>query len=106
MFGIPEAELLQVTPVVVDGVMYVTAENEAYALDAATGRVIWNFRRPRTQGLVGDAASGINRGVALLKDRVFLVTDHAHLLALDRATGAVLWDTEMADYRQNYGATG
>jgi alcohol dehydrogenase (cytochrome c) len=106
IFGIPGAGRLQVTPVVVDGVMYITAVNEAYALDAATGRVIWNFRRPRTQGLVGDAASGINRGVALLKDRVFLVTDHAHLLALDRATGTVLWDTEMADYRQNYGATG
>lgn len=105
MFGIAGAGRLQVTPVVVDGVMYITAVNEAYALDAATGRPIWNFRRPRTQGLVGDAAGGINRGVALLNDRVFLVTDHAHLLALDRATGAVLWDTEMADYRQNYGAT-
>lgn len=105
MFGIPGAGRLQVTPVVVDGVMYITAVNEAYALDAATGRPIWNFRRPRTQGLVGDAAGGINRGVAVLNDRVFLVTDHAHLLALDRATGTVLWDTEMADYRQNYGAT-
>ncbi|MBL8178539.1 MAG: PQQ-dependent dehydrogenase, methanol/ethanol family [Bryobacterales bacterium] len=105
IFGIPGAGRLQVTPIVVDGVMYITAVNEARALDAATGREIWSFRRPRTQGLVGDAAGGINRGVALLNDRVFLVTDHAHLLALDRATGALLWDTEMADYRQNYGAT-
>lgn len=37
---------------------------------------------------------------------VFMATDHAHLIALDRATGAVLWDSEMADWRLNYGATG
>src|SRR5262249_51651994 len=47
---------LQVTPVVVDGVMYVTAPNEAFALDARSGREIWRFSRPRTQGLAGDAA--------------------------------------------------
>jgi alcohol dehydrogenase (cytochrome c) len=97
---------LQVTPVVVDGLMYVTAVNEAWALDARTGRQVWHYGRPRTQGLVGDPASGINRGVAVLGDRVFLQTDHAHLIALHRLTGQLLWDVEMADYRQHYGATG
>ncbi len=58
---------LEVTPVVVDGVMYVTAVNEAYALDARNGREIWHYSRPRSQGLAGDAASGINRGVAVLR---------------------------------------
>src|SRR5262249_60852741 len=48
---------------------------------------------------------GMNRGVAVAGDRVFMVTDHAHILALDRATGALVWETEMADFRQNYGAT-
>src|SRR5207244_5112226 len=97
---------LEVTPVVVDGVMYVTTVNEAYALDARSGREIWHYSRPRTQGLAGDAASGINRGVAVLGDRVFMVTDNAHLIALHRDTGQLLWDVEMADSRQNYGATG
>lgn len=97
---------LETTPVVVDGVMYVTAVNEVYALDARSGREIWHYSRPRTPGLAGDAAGGINRGVALLGDRVFMVTDHAHLIALHRLTGQLLWDVEMADYRQNYGATG
>ncbi len=99
---------LQMTPLVVSGVMYITAVNEAQALDARTGRQIWKFSRPQTPGLVptGDPASGINRGVAILGDRVFLQTDHAHLLALDRATGTLVWDVEMADYRQHYGATG
>jgi alcohol dehydrogenase (cytochrome c) len=96
---------LQVTPLVVGGVMYVTAVNEARALDARSGREIWRYSRPRTQGLAGDAAGGINRGVAVLGDRVFLVTDHAHLIALHRLTGQLLWDVEMADFRQNYGAT-
>ena len=96
------------TPLVIDGVMYVTAVNQAIALDAKTGRQIWKFSRPQTPGLVptGDPASGINRGVAVLGNRVFLQTDHAHLLALDRATGELVWDVEMADYRQHYGATG
>ncbi len=97
---------LQVTPVVAGGLMFVSAVNEAWALDARTGREVWHFSRPRTPGLVGDAASGINRGVAVLGDRVFLQTDHAHLLALHRLTGQLLWDVEIADYRQHYGATG
>ena len=58
------------------------------------------------QGLAGDAASGINRGVAVLGDRVFMVTDNAHLFALHRFTGQLIWDVEMADSRQNYGSTG
>ena len=96
---------LQVTPVVVGGVMYVTAPNEAVALDARTGRQLWRYTRPRTKGVIGDAGSGINRGVATLGDRVFMVTDHAHLIALDRLTGKLLWDSEMADFREHYGST-
>ena len=105
IYPIRAAERLEVTPVVVDGVMYVTSVNQAYALDARTGREIWSWRRPRTPGVIGDAAGGINRGVAVWRDRVFLVTDHAHLIALNRFTGAFLWDVEMADYREHYGAT-
>jgi PQQ-dependent dehydrogenase (methanol/ethanol family) len=96
---------LQVTPVVVDGLMYVTAVNAVWALDARTGAEVWRYSRPRTQGLVGDSAGGINRGVAILGDRVFLQTDHAHLIALHRITGSLLWDVEMADHRQHYGGT-
>ena len=99
---------LQMTPLVVGGVMYVAAVNEVRALDARTGTQIWQFIRPQTPGLVptGDPAAGINRAIAVLGDRIFLQTDHAHLLALNRRNGEVVWDVEMADYRQNYGATG
>jgi PQQ-dependent dehydrogenase (methanol/ethanol family) len=106
MFPIPgSTRALENTPVFVDGVMYVTAANEAYALDARSGREIWRYSRPRTPGLAGDAASGINRGVAVLGDRVFMVSDNAHLFALHRYTGALIWDVEMADSKQNYGST-
>jgi alcohol dehydrogenase (cytochrome c) len=97
---------LQVTPVVVGGVMYVTSANECYALDAGSGREIWRYQRPRTKGLIGNAAGGANRGVGVAGDRLFMVTDHAHIIALNRHTGALLWETEMADWRQNYNATG
>jgi PQQ-dependent dehydrogenase (methanol/ethanol family) len=98
---------LEDTPQVIDGIMYVTGSNECFALDARTGRQIWHYARPRTKDLVptGDAVSGINRGVALLGDRVFMITDNAHLIALHRYTGQLVWDTEMADSHQNYGAT-
>jgi len=106
IFSLGNTARLQVTPVVVDGVMYVTAANECYALDAGTGREVWHYRRPRTKDLIGNAAGGINRGVGIAGDRAFMVTDHAHLIALDRFTGRLLWDTEMADWRRNYNATG
>jgi len=106
IFSLPNTSRLQVTPVVVNGVMYVTSANECYALDAGAGREIWHYQRPRTKGLVGNAAGGVNRGVAVAGDRVFMVTDHAHLIALNRFTGALMWETEMADWHQNYNATG
>lgn len=95
----------QTTPIVVDGVMYVTSANECWALDAGSGAQIWRHTQPRTEALIGNAAGGINRGVAISGDRLFMVTDHAHLLALNRFTGEVLWDQTMADWRQNYNAT-
>jgi alcohol dehydrogenase (cytochrome c) len=102
MFTIPDAGHLQVTPVVVGGIMYVTAPNECFALDAGSGRKIWHYKRPRTKGLSG---GGANRGVAVAGRRVFMETDHAHIIALDRFTGELLWDTELADWRQNYSAS-
>jgi len=105
IFPVEGRRALEATPIVVDGVMYVTSVNAVYALDARSGRKIWEYTRPRSNGLVGDAAGGINRGVAVLGSRVFVVTDNAHLLALHAVTGGLLWDTRMADSRQHYGAT-
>jgi alcohol dehydrogenase (cytochrome c) len=105
IFPIANTKRLEGTPVVVDGVMYVTTANEVFALDAARGRPIWHYSRPLTKGVIGDAAGDINRGVAVLGDKVFIVTDDARMLALNRQNGGLLWETEMADYRQHYGGT-
>jgi alcohol dehydrogenase (cytochrome c) len=102
VFSIPDAGQLQVTPVVVDGIMYVTAPNECFALDAGTGRQIWRYKRPRTPGVAG---GGANRGVGVAGDRVFMATDHAHIIALNRFTGELLWDTPLEDWRKNYAAS-
>jgi alcohol dehydrogenase (cytochrome c) len=102
IFPLPEAGVLQVTPVVVDGIMYVTESNECFALDAGSGRPIWHFKQPRTKNITG---GGANRGVAIAGDRVFMLTDHAHLLALHRFTGERLFDVPLADYRLNYSAS-
>ncbi len=96
---------LEVTPIVVDGVMYITGPNQAHALDAATGRRIWTYSRPRTPGLIGDASLGTNRGLAILDDKVFMVTDNAHLIALNRITGALVWDAYMPEEPMHYGST-
>jgi putative heme-binding domain-containing protein len=96
---------LEVTPLVADGVMYLTGPHQAIALDALTGRSIWRYSRPRTPGLVGDAALGTNRGAAILGDKIFMVTDNAHLIALNRTTGALVWETVMPDEPQHYGST-
>jgi alcohol dehydrogenase (cytochrome c) len=105
-FPVPSSRNLKGTPVVVNGVMYVTAPNEVYALDARTGREMWHYSRPRTRGVIGDAGAGVNRGVALRGDRLYFVTDDAKLVSLHRANGQLLWETKMADYREHYGATG
>jgi alcohol dehydrogenase (cytochrome c) len=103
MFAVAGAGQLQATPVVVDGIMYVAAPNECFALDAGTGREVWHYRRPRTAGLSTGGHS--NRGVAVAGDRVFMQTDNAHTIALNRFTGELLWDAELDDWRKNYSAS-
>lgn len=99
------SESLEVTPVVVGGVMYITSANDAFALDARTGRVLWSHTRPLTPGLIDDAAAHHNRGVAVWHTRLFMETDNAHLLCLDARSGHLNWDVAYADTRKNYGAT-
>ena len=98
---------LETTSIVIDGIMYVTGNNQVYALDARTGREIWRYERPKSvsSGISSDAAIGVNRGVAVLGDRVFYGTDDAHLLALNAVTGALLWDVATPMEPGRYGST-
>src|SRR5437899_185254 len=99
------SERLEATPVVIRGIMYVTAANDVYALDARTGRALWHYQRPVSSGLLDDAAAHKNRGVAVWKDFVYTETDDAHLLCLDARSGSLRWDVAYADKTKHYGAT-
>jgi alcohol dehydrogenase (cytochrome c) len=105
MFNIPNGGLLQGTPVVMDGIMYVTVANECYALDAGTGRRLWHFKRTTTKGPTDATGGATNRGAAVAGDRVFMDTDEAHIIALNRFTGELLWETVIADWHDNYFTT-
>jgi alcohol dehydrogenase (cytochrome c) len=106
VFHVRDVSDMEVTPVVSGGVMFVTAANDAYALDARTGRTIWHYSRPITEGLIDDASSHHNRGVGLWHSRLFMETDNAHLLCLDARSGHLLWDVAYAPKgNKNYGAT-
>ena len=90
------AKRLEPSPIVHDGIMYVTNTNEVHALDARTGRKLWGY-------FADDAdRQRANRGVAILGDRIYLITSDAHLVALHRVTGALLWDREFASSKEGY----
>lgn len=85
----------QATPIVADGVMYVSLPfSHVVALDAANGRELWRYEhRRRVEKLCCGPA---NRGVAVSNGRVFVGTVDARLVALDARTGKPLWDVEVA----------
>ena len=95
----------QSTPIVVDGVMYLTQRpNDIVALDARTGRVYWIYRHPTSPDHLACCGAN-NRGVAVLGDKVFMATLDAHVVAIDATTGAELWRVEVADMRLAYAFT-
>ncbi len=95
----------ETTPLVVDGVMYVTeSPSNVIALDTRTGRPMWSFFRAVPKD-IRICCGQVNRGVALLDDLVFVGTVDAHLIALDRKTGAVRWDVTVADYKTGHAIT-
>jgi len=105
VFHASSSSNLEVTPVVVDGIMFITAANDAFALDAQTGRTLWHYSRPVTEGLIDDASQHHNRGVGIWRSRIYMETDNAHLLCLDARSGHLLWDVAYTDGSPNYGAT-
>ena len=95
----------QTTPLVLDGVLYVTGfNNNAWAIDARSGRTIWRYRRELPEDL-RLCCGAVNRGFAVLGDRLFMTTLDAHLIALDMKTGLPLFDVALEDYKRGYSAT-
>jgi alcohol dehydrogenase (cytochrome c) len=104
-YQMPTTHRIETTPLVVDGVMYISEPpSNVIALDPATGRQFWRYKRS-LPSKVNVCCDQVNRGVAMLGDRIFVGTVDAHLVALQAKTGAVLWDVEVADYRTGHSIT-
>ncbi len=98
-------EVLATTPIIANGVMYVTtAFNHVYALDAKTGEEYWHYRHAMSP-ITTSCCGPINRGAAVYGDKVYMATVDAKLVALDAKTGSVVWQTEIADPSRGYAET-
>jgi alcohol dehydrogenase (cytochrome c) len=95
----------QSTPLVVDGVMYVTQRpNDVLAVDAKTGRVFWLYRHvPSPDARV--CCGSNNRGVAILGDALFMGTLDGRLVAIDTKTGKANWNVPVGDPKLGYSLT-
>jgi acido-empty-quinoprotein group A len=88
------------TPVVVNGILYYTAPDQVWALDARTGRQLWQYKWASKGGIhIG------NRGVGVYENWVFFETPDNHLVSLDASTGKLRWSVEIADLAQEYFST-
>ncbi|MDA1312780.1 MAG: PQQ-dependent dehydrogenase, methanol/ethanol family [Acidobacteria bacterium] len=97
---------VETTPIVADGLMFVTGpKNDAAALDARTGRTIWQYRRPVPDDVRSFCTVMTNRGFAMLGDRLYMATLDTRLVALDAKTGNVVWDVAVDDYKKGYSIT-
>ena len=95
----------QTTPLVVDGIMYLTQRpNDVVALDAKTGRVFWIYRHTLTPNQVVCCGAN-NRGLAILGDTLFMGTLDAHLVAIDTKSGRPIWTTKVAESKAGYSLT-
>jgi alcohol dehydrogenase (cytochrome c) len=98
-------ESLETTPIIVNGVMYVTTSfDHVYALNAKTGEEYWHYKH--AMGPVTTYCCGPNnRGVAVYDDKVYLATLDSQLVALDAKTGSIVWQTQIADPTLGYSET-
>lgn len=93
--------LMKATPLLVDGVLYFSAPDHAWAVDARNGREIWHYYWKTSGGeYIG------NRGVAIYKGWLFFGTPDGHLVSLDAATGKERWHKQIGEVRQNYYSSG
>ena len=106
VYQMPTTLMVETSPIVADGVMYVSEPpSNVVALDAKTGRQYWRYHRELPTP-INVCCGQVNRGVAILGNRVFVGTVDAHLVALDAKSGAVLWDVAVADHKTGHAITG
>lgn len=87
---------LKSTPLEVNGVLYFTTTDHAWAIDARTGHPVWKFDRPSRGNHIAQ------RGLAMYRDRLFFGTPDGHLLCLNAKDGKQIWDVELGDTKFGY----
>jgi alcohol dehydrogenase (cytochrome c) len=98
-------EKFESTPLVVDGIMYLTqAPNDIVALDAATGEIKWLYSYSPSRE-ARPCCGRVNRGVAILGNTLYMATIDAHLVAVNARTGELVWDKEVARPEAGYAMT-
>ena len=95
----------EVSPIVVDNIMYITGPNSASAIDARTGRALWTWKRPIPSDYHNIGFGRVNRGPAVLDDKLFVTTLDCYLVALDLKSGAQLWSAKVGEYKAGYSMT-
>jgi len=103
-YQFPEANN-EVSPIVADGVMYITGPNTAAALDVRTGRALWNWKRPVPADYRNVGFGKVNRGPAILNDLLYVTTLDCYLIALDIKSGLQRWSTKVCEYKEGYSLT-
>ncbi len=104
-YSIRQLDRTETTPLVVDGVMFITeSPSNLTAVDATTGRPYWRYEHELPDDL-RICCGRNNRGVAILGETLYMSTLDAHLVAIDARSGNVVWDAEVADYRGGYSKT-
>src|SRR4051812_40462752 len=96
-FATGQTSQIKATPIVSNGIVYITTPDNVWALDARSAHQLWRYTYPANEGFhIG------HRGVAVYKDSVYFTTPDAHLVALDAKTGKVKWNVVVADSRRGY----
>ena len=96
----PTSQVLKASPIVANGVIYITAPDNLWAIDAHTGKEIWHHQHAKNNAFhIG------HRGAAIYKDTVYLTTPDCHLIALQAKNGEIKWDVLIADSSKGYWST-
>ena len=91
---------IKASPILMNGILYLTAPDHLWAIDARTAKELWHYQHPANKAFhIG------HRGAAVYKDTVYLTTPDCHLIAFDAKTGKIKWDVIIADSKKGYWST-
>jgi alcohol dehydrogenase (cytochrome c) len=98
----------ETTPIVHDGVLFIfNYADKVQALDAASGDLIWEYKRDLPAKLVAEGGNNLaKRNMAIYEDKLIVAMSDTHLVALDAKTGKLVWDHATADWTKGWRYTG